>query len=328
MLKVLLRPAVVLPALLGVALLVALLTFGDVPKVGALMFTFQRSYLVAIVGLLVAYEAVQCTQWNVLLRASGVKASLRARIFAFLVGEMTRVLPIGNYVENYLLFREEGTDFGRSSAATTVSVLIEVGVCLTGVVIIGLDDWRWLRPLIVGGVLLFLLIVLLAHRFVHFRGKFRWLTRYRAVRKVQAEVAQFAAGAACLVRPGILAQATALGATYLVLAGTVLYLVVRGLGVDNISWPGVLAAYFFSIAFSLIFPLPIDIGVYEASGVGALLAIGLARSDAVTAMLSMRIVTTGAAVVIALATMLILRDEVRAVLRDRTPTPSGRHASP
>jgi len=74
-----------------------------------------------------------------------------ARLFSFAGGEATRFLPIGNYFENYLLTAAEGVDFGFSSAVTTVTVLLEVAVSLTGLVILGLGNWWWIRPLILLG---------------------------------------------------------------------------------------------------------------------------------------------------------------------------------
>lgn len=169
--KRLLSPTLLIPAILSISLLAALLAFGNIGQVGALLSGFRPAFVVAILLVLIAYEAVQCTQWNVLLAAEDIQAPLRARIFAYLVGDMARVLPIGNYFENYLLLREAGTDFGRSSAATTLSVLIEVGVCLTGLVILGLGPWVWLRPLIILGVALFLPIALVIYR--RFRSRTR-----------------------------------------------------------------------------------------------------------------------------------------------------------
>src|SRR5437764_3521805 len=127
-----LRPSVVLPMIVSAAFLIVLLALGDVKMVIALLLTFQHLYLLPILLVLVAYEAVQCIQWHVLLRALGIRVPLRAQAFAYLVGEPTRVLPIGNFVENYVLLRAEGTDFGLSSAATLLSILIEVGVALLG----------------------------------------------------------------------------------------------------------------------------------------------------------------------------------------------------
>ena len=153
--KRLLRPSYLLPAILSASLLVALLTFGNVPRVAGLMRLFQPGYLLPILLLLVAYEAVQCLQWHVLLRPLGTHEPLRAQVFAFLVGAATRALPIGNFGQNYLLQRAGSTEFGLSSAATLLSVLIEVAVALAGLVLLGLGPWTWLRPLILVGLTIF-----------------------------------------------------------------------------------------------------------------------------------------------------------------------------
>lgn len=313
----LLRPTVLIPAIVGAGLLAALLFFGNVARVVAIMRTFQHIYLLYILLLLLAYEAIQYTQWHLLLRALGVHVPQRAQAFAFLVGASTKVLPIGNFFENYLLLRASGTDFGFSSSATLLSVLIEVAVSLIGLVLLGLDHWTWLRPLIIIGLAVFALCAWVAAR-LHRAGSLPdWLTRQAIVRLALAEARQFRAGATALLHPRVLLRAGLLGAMYLLLAGSTLYLVTLGLGL-SLTWTQVLAVYFFSLAFGLIFPLPVDIGVMEATGVGAFLAIGLQRSDAVSVMLIMRVLSIGTALTIALGTMIALPGEVRAVLRRRS----------
>ncbi|MGH2390665.1 MAG: hypothetical protein ACRDIE_20890, partial [Chloroflexota bacterium] len=105
----------------------------------------------------------------------------------------------------------------------------------------------------------------------------------------------------------------------LILAGGALYVVVHGLGVGGASFRQVLAAYFFSLAFSLIFPLPVDIGVLEVSAVGAFLATGISRNDAVASVLVNRVLSIGSAIVIALLAMLVLHGELRAALGQDAP---------
>ena len=136
----LLRPKIILPLLLSASLLAALLAFADVKKVVALMTAFDKLYLLYYLLLMAVYTVVRGVQWHDLLAALEIDAPLRSQMFAFLVGEVTKSIPIGNYVQNYILQQARGTDFGRSSAATTLIVLIEVAVALSGVVILGLGD--------------------------------------------------------------------------------------------------------------------------------------------------------------------------------------------
>ena len=319
------RPGALIPIVLGLALLVSLLAFGDVRRVVALLGAFRTHELLAILLVRLAYEVVQFAQWSLLLRAAGLRTTPSARAFAYFVGAVARVLPIGNYFGNYLLLQEEGADFGRSAAATTVSVLIEVAGCLAALALLGLGAWGWLRPLIVVGLALFLPVAwALHHRYR--AGVFpSWLTRRRGLRALLMEVRQFEEGAAALARPRWLIVAALLGVGYLLLGGTTLYLVaVLGLDLSTVGLPAAFSVYCFSVAFALIVPLPIDLGVYEAGGAGAFLAIGVDRGDAVAAMLVMRALSSGAAALLALAACLLWPERLRAAWRGQDHLSSQR----
>ena len=312
-----LRPAVVGPLLLSATLLVALLTVGNVATIGSLVRHIHVATLLTIVLVLVGYEAARAAQWLVLLQGLHVRAPRRVQVFTYLVGEPTRVLPIGNFVENYLLLRAAGTAFGLSSVATLASVLLEVGAALLGLVLLGLGPWGWLRPLIVLGLATFVLCVWMG---AHLHRSWRlpaWVTQQHALRAVLAEARQFRHGAATLRQPRVLLSAALLGALYVGLGGTVLYLVARGLGLGSLSWPQVLAVYCFSLAFALILPLPVDVGVTETGGAAAFVVLGVDPSIAVGAMLLMRAITVGVALVIGLLTLAVLPDVTRSVLHGR-----------
>ena len=202
-----LRPAVVGPLLLSATLLVALLTVGNVATIGSLVRHVHVAALLAIVLVLVGYEAARAAQWLVLLHGLHVRAPRRVQVFTYLVGEPTRVLPIGNFVENYLLLRAAGTAFGLSAVATLTSVLIEVGAALLGLVLLGLGPWGWLRPLIVLGLATFVLCVWTGARLHRPWRLPAWVTRQRALRAVLAEARQFRHGAATLRQPRVLLSA-------------------------------------------------------------------------------------------------------------------------
>jgi hypothetical protein len=68
-----LRPSIVLPLLLSASVLAALLAFGDFKNVIAVMRTLRPGYLLAVMGVFVAYELVQGVQWHALLRALGIR---------------------------------------------------------------------------------------------------------------------------------------------------------------------------------------------------------------------------------------------------------------
>jgi uncharacterized protein (TIRG00374 family) len=189
------------------------------------------------------------------------------------------------------------------------------------VLIPGVGTWTgWLRPVIVGGVIVVGLVSWAVHHF-HRAGRTpRWVQEHKAIRKALDELNQFRQGVAALLHPRILGLAIALGTLYLVIAGVGLYVVVRGLGIGHIALPQALAVYFFSLAFSLIVPIPIDIGVLEVSGVGAFIAMGVDRNSAVGAMLINRVHSIGASLAIALIVIAVLHDELRAALQHRAAT--------
>lgn len=316
--KAILRPKVLIPVILGLALLTALLTVSDIKKVVHVMSSFQHIYLLWFLLLMIAYEVVRGAQWHVLLDGLNIRLPLQEQIFSFALGEMTRSLPIGNYFQNYVLQQTGGADFGRTSAATTLIVLMEVAISLVVVTIVGIGDWSiWLRPLIIGGVLLTILAVWLVRRLVHIRAVPAVIREHKYLRAAWSELKEFGAGARDLLHLRVMLRAVGLSLVYLLIAGSALYLVIRGLGVGTVSYPDALAVYLFSLAFGLIFPLPIDLGVTEISGVGALLQFGVERNTAVGIMLVNRVLTLGASLAIALIVGLILHEELPLVLRGR-----------
>jgi uncharacterized protein (TIRG00374 family) len=278
---------------------------------------FQPVYFLYILALLGLYEALRCAQWGLLLQALGARVPRRTLVFTFLGGEIAESLPVGTYFRNYLLQRSTDTTFGRSSAATTLSMVTEVAICLAGIVLLGLGDWSiWLRPLILIGLVLFLLLSVAIRRVGRRLSVPPWLRACAWYRRVATELGQFRAGAATLLQPHVLLQQGLLGILYLGVAGAVLYMVLLGLGLDDMSYGEALAVYLFGLGVALISPVPMDIGVIEVSGVGALVAVGVTLPAAVGAMLVNRLLRTGTQLLLALAAFLLLRDELRAALRN------------
>src|SRR5512146_1846133 len=127
-LRSLIKPKTFIPIVLAVALIAALLSFADLRKVLAIMASFRHIDLLYYLLLMVGYEVVRGIQWRYTMVALGVKAPERTEIFAYVLSEVTKILPIGNYFQNYVLQQSRGVDFGRTSAATTLVVLEEVAV--------------------------------------------------------------------------------------------------------------------------------------------------------------------------------------------------------
>ncbi|HEV2404385.1 MAG TPA: lysylphosphatidylglycerol synthase domain-containing protein, partial [Ktedonobacterales bacterium] len=144
--------------------------------------------------------------------------------------------------------------------------------------------------------------------------------RWRWMRAALRELQEFTQGEQTLLHPQIIAVCTLACAVYMVLGGLGLYVVIRGLGLNGITWTEALSASFFSLAVSTIIPVPTDLGSSEASGAGALVAMGLTAAGAVSALLLYRFLNLVGQILVALLAILALPGEFRAMWRARTGT--------
>ncbi len=322
-----LRPRVLVTVAVVLALLAGLLAFGNVSQMVKLLAGFHPAALAIFFAVMVAFEAMRWVQWHFMLVSLGIRVPRRTEIFVYMTGEVTKDLPGGIFFPDYLLKRSQGTDFGLASSATMLMTILEVAISLTGLLILGIDAWPWLRPLILVGSFAFLLVVWTLYRWHHHPHQHRphprllALLRHRLVRKSLDELSQFGQGEATLLHPHVLTIGSLFSATYLALGGLGLYVIIAGLGIPRVSVWQALAAYFFTVVFAAIIPLPMDFGSTEVSGTGALLAMGVARSGAVASVLIQRGLNLLCTLIIAAVTFLVLHDELRAALAVR-----GEHA--
>jgi uncharacterized membrane protein YbhN (UPF0104 family) len=296
--------------LLTLAVLAALLWFGDVHRVLAEIGRFQLIYLLWFVLVLIAHEAVRGLLWYLLVQVLAPRVPLRTRLFAFAAGEAIRFLPTGTYVQNYVMQRSQKEDFGHSSAATTTVVVAEIVAGLLGVVVLGVGIWSGgLRIGIVVVAALVPAAVWAVRRVPHVAHVPRRLLRYRRVRQVIEEIRRFRIGAAELAHPRIIAVTLLLSILYVGLAGVDLYLVIVALGIGGISLWQAIAVSCFGLAFYVV------LGSLEAADVGVLIGLGVSKSAAVSAILVNRALSIGATAILALVVMAVLFDEWRAVIR-------------
>lgn len=316
--KKLLQPKVILPAFLSIGLLAGLLTFGDIRKTVGLMANFKHIDLLWFVCLVGLYELVRGYQWHFLLKHLGIHVPLKGQVFAFLLGEITKNMPIGNYFQNYVLQEVGDEDFGRTSAATTLVVFNEVAVSIVGVVLIGVGTWNsWLRPTIVVGLLAFSALVWGVYRVYRHTGPPKWVTDRKHTSLVWRELVNFRGGARDLIHPRILCTTFALTSVYSFIAGFTLYVTARGIGIHAATLLESLSVYLFGLGFSLTFPVPVDIGITEVSMVGAFLAVGVGQSRATGAVLIFRALNILSAIFIVAISLVFLHEELRLVLRGR-----------
>lgn len=313
-----LRPRVIIPLLLSAALIAALLAIGNVQHIFAEATAFRLVDVLWFALIFLVTEALRGAQWAMLLQALDARLHRRSVALSFVAGEVTKYLPLGNYFPNYLLRATDRADFGLTSAATTAMILFEVVVSLAGVVIYGLGAWsEWLRPLVLIGCAVAALVFALVYRW---RGRLStpaWVRQRRVLRAALVELHRFGIGLRRLARPRTLVWGTLICAAYISTSAAALYFIMQGLGLTRLSYAEVAGAYCFTLAFALIEPSPIDIGVIEFGGVGALLAIGVDTTTAVTAMLINRVFSVAVSLAVAIVGMAVLYPTLRRALRGK-----------
>ena len=319
-------PKVVIPTLLSAALLVFALTFAGPGQVGTcLVQALAGAWLPALV-LAAVYLAVKLVQWRMYLGRLGLKPSWQEVLVPYAGGEMGNSLPMGVYLENYLLKGSSGSGVARSAAATTWMLITEIVICLVALLVFGVPDWPWVRPLAA-----FLCVGMLLSGFLLFRARFArgWLERWQPSQKwLQATrqgVRDFMEGSQDLFSWHTFIYGLPLTAVYLGAQATTLYVVGNVVIAPTEPWNWMVAttAFAFSLVIVLLIPVLPHVGSVEVSGLGVLLTFGISRSHAVGSFLALRVLSTGAIILICGVILIALHHEVgetfRRLSRKRKP---------
>jgi uncharacterized membrane protein YbhN (UPF0104 family) len=311
------KPKILVPAVFAVVLIGFVLSLGNIRKVGQDIVSFPRGDAALFFLLMVIYEVVRGVQWFYFLRGMKVKVGLRRGIFAFVGGEAAKSLPAGNYFQNYLLEREKGVAVAYTASGTTITVLLEVVVAVVYLIIVGISGWAWLRPLLIIGTLGVIIAGFIIVKLDIHANPPEWLGKRKFYQWAAKQGKTFIQGAETFVTPKSMAIGLGLAVIYLAAAGTEYYIVIRALGNTSVSIWSAISAYLFGLGVGLILPVPTDIGVQEITGVGALTALGMATTKAVSVTIIYRILNLVSSLLIAIITFAILHDEFRDAFSSR-----------
>lgn len=290
----LLKPQVILPVLLAVALLVFAFSLGDVHKVITRVGKLPVHVLWISLAAAACYLACKAAQLKLMLTQIDVQIPARPFWLAFAVGELTVTLPLGMFSQNWVLSASRRIHIGRSSAATVMMVLAEVAVVFLFLAVVGIPGWHDTRPLAVAllaaiglallGLILFehrarALVSRLHHRWAR-RGAEAGLEMLRGLRKLST--------------PVMLAISIVLATVYLGALTFAFWHVGRGMGVHHLDYLTSATIYMFSLAVILVGAgLFSQIGTVELLGMLAARAWGIDYTDGLAMMLGFRIVWTG-----------------------------------
>ena len=320
--KKVLSARVLIPTLLSAALLMILLNLANTGSVAFAIALAAPRAVLPVCLLTLLYLIVKAVQWSYYLSHVGIRPGWRKLLIPYVGGELGGSLPMGVYLENYLLKGIEGANIGRSFAATTWMLITEIEFCLLMLLIVGVPGWSWVRPLAAA-----LLVGMLLVGWLLFRTRTaqrlleRWQPRQQWLQSLMNGARQFMAGGrqlftwqTCLY--GILLTALYLGA-YIV----ALYIVGRSL-IPSFSWQVAIAAYTFSLVVVLLVSFLPHLGSFEAAGMAVLAQFAISRDVALGMFLTVRVLETGTIALICVAVLSIFYRKVGHALR-RLPQQRG-----
>ncbi|MGI8827493.1 MAG: lysylphosphatidylglycerol synthase transmembrane domain-containing protein [Chloroflexota bacterium] len=274
----------------------------------------QRTWLWVLV-LTVPYLVARALVWYELLRELKIRVPFRQMAAAFAGGEMTKSLPAGVYVQNFLLGRLTHLSTHstiRSTMATTATLGLESLLALPVALIIGIPGASWLTWTLLGVVAGWVVVLILAWLLVHYRslhmGPNVAAWRQRIVHATE-EFLQ-AGGELLSIKTAKNLPPTAV---YMLIYAFDLYIILRAVGVHNVSFLQTMGIYALVVLSVILVPIPTELGITEFAGLGGLLAYGVPRSTAAIIMLSLRLLATGATILVAVVVLVLVRHELARV---------------
>jgi uncharacterized membrane protein YbhN (UPF0104 family) len=300
-----------------ISLVVSLGLLAYVSYVGAardsatrLWIIVQRTWL-PILLLTIPYVASRAIVWYRLLQELGIRVPARQMIAAFAGGEITKSLPAGVYVQNILLGRLTHLSRHstiRSATATTAMLGLESLIALPVALIVGIPGEPWVRWALLGIVAAWLLVLALASALVRYRTMHMPARAAQWRRRVIEAVEEFLAAGGELVTVKTLWNLIPT-VIYMLVYVIDLDLIMHAVGVHNVTFFQTAGVYAMVVLAVILIPIPTEIGITEFAGLGGLLAYGIPHSTAAIIMLSLRLLATGATILVAVATLVLVRAE-------------------
>jgi uncharacterized membrane protein YbhN (UPF0104 family) len=309
------RPQVILPVVVGAGLLAYVSSLAAVPHAGPALWSVVQQTFIPIFILTFPYLALRAYVWRQLLVQLGFEIPWRQIAASFAGGEMTKSIPAGVYTQNYILAKLN--HFSRHSnvrtgMATTATLGLETLIALPVVLVAGVPGQPWVRWALIGTVAawvgLLTVVWILTHHWEHDLNPMR----HHRLQPLARLVAEFLEAGAELVgrRTLGLVIPTLL---YMFVYVIDLTLILRALGVHDVSLLQAAVVYAASVLAVILVPIPTEIGVTEITGLSILKAYGVASSTAALAVLSLRLLATGLTIVVAGVILFCMRDELRRV---------------
>ena len=319
----------VLPAGMAVAGVAGLALAVNPASLAGALGRLNPWVFVAIVPLAATFYALQGIRWHTLLRAVGIRRTVRESLLVNLAGQtVTTVVPLGD-LTRALMVTDAGANFGAAAATVAVQELTFtlLLVLLAAPALVTFPGGAAASALVVAGVSTVVVILTVPAVFAAVR---RAVAMTPGVRRLTVQVDVLQRGVATLLRqPSVLAGAVLDGMRVVVMV-TAFWLLLIGLHVAPSTWGDALVVVAVSYVGGAISLLPGGVGANEATTVGVLMWLGASPGEAGAAALLQRFTLSGLAGIGGLAAMIALRrssrhashrsDDQRRPERATTPT--------
>src|SRR4051794_1169013 len=270
------EPSILLSLVIALGLLAYVSYLAAAPRAGAQFWSIVQQTWLLVVILIVLYLAARLLVWYTLLGQLGIAVPWRQLTVAYAAGEITKSLPAGVYLQNYLLGRL--SHLGRlslvgSTMATTAMLGLESLLAVPLALFIGLPGAPWARVTLLGIVLAWIAALLLAWLLLRYRATHMRPRTAPWRRRLVLLAEDFLAAGGELLTPRT-AQALGPTALYMLLYAIVLYAILQAAGVHTINFGDTLGLYAVLVLAVILVPIPTELGITEFTGLGALLAYG------------------------------------------------------
>jgi uncharacterized membrane protein YbhN (UPF0104 family) len=305
------NPSIVVTLIISLGMLAYVAYLASARQTADLVLNIVQRTWIAVVILIFPYLAARLLVWYELLCQLGISVPRRQLAVAFAAGEVTKALPGGVYLQNYILGRLShlgSHSLVRSTTATTAMLGLESAIAVPLAVIIGIPGEPWLRWTILGIVGAWIVVLVVAWLLVHPRAQRLSARTTGWWQRLILIIDEFLTAGGELIS---LRTVRAIVPTiiYMLIYVIILYAVIHAAGAQQITFVDTLGIYAILVLAVIMVPIPTEIGITEFTGLGALLAYGLSSSTAAVVMVSFRILSTGATLLVGGTLLAILRHE-------------------
>lgn len=305
---------VIIPLVIGVGLIAYVADVAFAPHSAGQLWLIIRSTWWLVLALIFPYLFFRAIIWHRLLIQLGIAIHWRAMLVAFAGGEITKELPAGVYVQNYLLAKLEHLKparTARATMATTAMLGLEASLAVPTALVLGWPGQHaWVRWTLLGVVVAWIIVLFLAWLLVRFGERHETSRSPQWLRTVTDFTESFLKAGAEFVRWETLWNLLPT-ALYLLVYVVDLYAIARALGIHNFSFVAAMAIYAFVILSVILIPVPTAVGPAEFTGMLAFESYGIPASTAAILMLGLRVLASGATIVVSAALLFLLRQQLK-----------------